>query len=97
MAIPKITKQNILDAMKYIDENGMQSIHRSDKYDLVAEDGKRYAPKYVIAVAAHLAYGSEISTGNYNAVEAKNFLERQGFRIETKLQVYNGRPCRIYG
>ena len=41
MAIPKITKQNIVDALKYIDKNGMSSYHQSVKYELVAEDGKR--------------------------------------------------------
>ena len=86
MAIPKITKQNILDALKYIDENGMSSYHQSVKYELVTEDGTRYSPKYVVAVAAHIANGSEITTEGFNSVEAKSFLESQGFSIETKQQ-----------
>lgn len=86
MAIPKITKQDIIDALRYIDKNGMSSYHQSVKYELVAEDGKRYSPKYVIAVAAHLVNGLEISTEGFNSIEAKSFLESQGFTIETKLQ-----------
>lgn len=86
MAIPKITKQDILDALKYIDENGMSSYHQSVKYELVTEDGTRYSPKYVVAVAAHIANGSEITTEGFNSVEAKSFLESQGFSIETKQQ-----------
>lgn len=86
MVIPKLTKQDILDALKYIDENGMSSYHQSVKYELVAEDGTRYSPKYVVAVAAHIANGSEISTEGFNSVEAKSFLESQGFSIETKQQ-----------
>ena len=86
MAIPKITKQDILDALKYIDENGMSSYHQSVKYELVTEDGTRYSPKYVVAVAAHIANGSEITTERFNSVEAKSFLESQGFSIETKQQ-----------
>ena len=86
MAIPQVTKQNILDALKYIDEHGMSSYHESVKYELVSEDGKRYAPKYVVAVARHLANGSEITTDGFNSDEAKSFLESQGFSIETKQQ-----------
>ncbi len=86
MAIPQITKQDILDALKYIDENGMSSYHQSVKYELVTEDGTRYSPKYVVAVAAHIADGSEITTEGFNSVEAKSFLESQGFSIEAKQQ-----------
>ena len=84
MAIPKIEKQNIIDALKYIDENGVPSYNQSVKYELVTEDGRRYPPKYVVAVADHLANGTEISTEGYNATEAKSFLESQNFTIETK-------------
>ena len=86
MAIPKISKQDILEALKYIDENGVPSYNQSVKYSLVTEDGKRYPPKYVVAVANHLANGVDISTESYNAVEAKNFFESHGFTIETKQQ-----------
>lgn len=44
MAIPKITKQDIIDALKYIDENGMSSYHQSVKYELVAENGNTETP-----------------------------------------------------
>lgn len=87
MAIPKVSKQSITNAMKYIDENGVPFHHQSTKYELVDENNNRYPPKYVVAVARHLENGAEISTGDYSAVEAKNFLERQGFMIETKEQV----------
>lgn len=86
MAIPKIREQDIIDALKYIDENGVPFHNQSTKYELVSEDGKKYPPKYVVAVAAHIATGAEITTEGFNAVEAKNFLEAQGFNIETKQQ-----------
>lgn len=86
MAIPKVKEQDIIDALKYIDENGVPFHNQSTKYELISGDGKRYPPKYVIAVAAHIASGSEIATGSFNAIEAKNFLEARGFNIETKLQ-----------
>lgn len=88
MAIPKITEKNILDALKHIDEKGVPSNHQSMKYELVTEDGKKYPPKYVIAIAAHIAHGTDISTEDFNAVEAVNYLTGQGFNIETKQEKY---------
>ena len=86
MAIPKIKKQDIIDALKYIDENGIPSYNQSMKYELIADDGKRYPPKYAVAVADYLANGTDISTNGFHAVEAKIYLEGQGFTIETKQQ-----------
>lgn len=86
MAIPKIKKQDIIDALKYIDENGVPFHNQSTKYELVTEDGKKYPPKYVVAVAAHIANGTDISTEGFNAMEAKSYLEGQDFNIEAKQQ-----------
>ena len=86
MAIPKLKKQNIIDALKFIDEKGVPDHNASVKYVLVSGAGKKYPPKYVVAVADHLANGTDISTTGFNAVEAKNYLEGQGFTIETKQQ-----------
>lgn len=86
MAIQQIKKQDIINALKYIDENGVPFHNQSTKYELVTEDGKRYPPKYVVAVADHLANGTDISTADFNASEAKSILEGQGFTIETKQQ-----------
>ena len=86
MAIPKFKKEYIIEALKYIDENGVPEHNVSTKYVLVSEDEKKYPPKYVVAVADHLANGSDISTDGFNAVEAKSYLEGQGFIIETKQQ-----------
>ena len=86
MAIPKLKKQNIIDALEFIDEKGVPDHNASVKYALVSGAGKKYPPKYVVAVADHLANGTDISTTGFNAVEAKNYLEGQGFTIETKQQ-----------
>lgn len=86
MAIPKLNRQNILDALKFIDENGIPEHHVSVKYVLVSEAGKPYPPKYVVAVANHLANDAAISTDGFRAAEAKSYLESQGFTIETKQQ-----------
>ena len=86
MAIPKLKKECIVDALKYIDENGVPDHNQSTKYELVADDGKRYPPKYVVAVADHLANGTDISTDGFTSIDAKSYLEGQGFAIETKQQ-----------
>ena len=88
MAIPKVKEQDILNALKYVDEHDVPDKNKSTKYELVTEDGKKYPPKYVIAIADHLANGTDIATEGYNAVEAKNFLQGKGFRIETKQEKY---------
>ena len=75
MAIPKIQKQNIINALKYIDEKGVPNQYESTTYVLVANNGKKYPPKYVIAVADYLANGTAINTENFNSVEARNYLE----------------------
>lgn len=86
MAIPKLKKQDVIDALKFIDENGVPEHNTSVKYVLVSENGKKYPPKYVVAVADHLANGTDISTESFDSVDAKNYLESQGFTIETKPQ-----------
>lgn len=72
MTIPIIKRGNIIEALQYIDKNGVPSYNQSTKYELVTDDGKRYPPKYVVAIANHLANGADISTEGYNAVEAKS-------------------------
>ncbi|MCD8347744.1 MAG: hypothetical protein LUD16_07275 [Lachnospiraceae bacterium] len=88
MAIPKIKLKDIMDALKYIDENGVPFHNQSTKYELVTESGRKYPPKYVIAVADHLANDTDISADGFNAVETKNFLQGQGFDIQTKQEKF---------
>lgn len=82
MAIPNINDADILKAIKYIEEKGVPNANKSTKHELVWEDGKKYPPKYVIAVADYLAHGTNTST--YNAQEAKKFLEGKGYMVETR-------------
>ena len=88
MAIPKISEQDIEAAFKYIDENGVPDKSKNTKYELVTESGAKYPPKYVIAVADHIANGSDFITDTFNAVEAKSFLETRGYMIELKQEKY---------
>lgn len=85
MAIPKnIDKQNIYDALADIDKDGVPLNHQSYNYDLVTDDGKKYPPKYVIAVANKIVNKVEISTSKFNSPEANTFLKGLGFCIENK-------------
>lgn len=86
MAVPKLNKQDIMDALKFIDEKGVPEHNVSTKYVLVSENGKTYPPKYVVAVADHLANGTDISTASFGSEDARNCLESMGFSIETKQQ-----------
>ena len=87
MAIPKLKRQDILNALKFIDENGVPEQNVSTKYVLVSEDGNKYPPKYVVAVAGQ-ASGVDISTEDFNSTEAKNYLSHLGFTIEAKQKKY---------
>lgn len=88
MAIPKIDERSVAEAIKYINEKGIPEKNKSTQYELVTEDGKKYSPKYVIAVANHIANGVDTETEGYNAVEAKNYFETRGYKIETKQEKF---------
>lgn len=89
MAIPvNITKESIFDAANYIKKNGIPDKNKSIKYELVLDSGERYPPKYIIAIADYLINNSDVSTKEYNAVEAKSYLEGLKFVIETKQEKF---------
>lgn len=79
-----IQNKDIIAAMKYIDENGVPHHNQSISYNLVSADGKKYPPVYLMAIANHFANDTEISTKGINSLQAKEYLEKQGFAIETK-------------
>lgn len=88
--ITDIKGQDIIDALKYIDENGgVPSYHQSVKYDLVTEDGSKYPLKYVVAVADRIAdgtiaNGTKITTKKVKSAAASKYFKRLGFKIEEK-------------
>lgn len=86
MAIPKIKRQDIIAALKFIDENGVPEHSVNTKYMLATENGKKYPSQYVVAMADYLANGTEISMAGFSAAEAKNYLESQNFIVEIKQQ-----------
>ena len=88
MAIPKVSREDILNALQFVDENGVPAQNKSTRYFLLGESGKSYPPKYVIAVANHLANGTAIDISGYNTIEAKNYLKSKGFTVTGNQEKY---------
>lgn len=82
MSLPQFQKQDILKALDYIDKNGIPSHNESIKYWLISDNGKKYPPKYVIAVARHLKSGMSISTDGFGPAEAIKRLRSLGFSFD---------------
>ena len=82
MSLPQFQKQDILKALDYIDKNGVPSHNESIKYSLVSDSGKKYPPKYVIAVARHLKSGMPISTNDFVSVDAIKRLRSLDFSFD---------------
>lgn len=48
-------RQNVLDALRYTDENGIPFHNQGIQDDLVSDNSKKHPPEYVIAVAYRIA------------------------------------------
>ena len=66
MAVPKLSKQEIVNALKFIDEKGVPEHNVSMKYVLVSENGKTYPPKYVVAVVSCI--GAVLGSATLNLI-----------------------------
>lgn len=82
MSLPQFQKQDILKALDYIDKNGIPSHNESIKYWLISDNGKKYPPKYVIAVARYLKSKTPISTDGFGPAEAINRLRSLDFSFD---------------
>lgn len=67
-------------AAKEIDKTGVPASRQSYRYDLLL-NGEKYPPKYVISIAHKFLNGSEFPSTEFNAVEAKDYFMRRGYRI----------------
>ena len=80
----RITKSHLIVAADIIDREGVPKTRQSTKYNVIV-DGKKYPPKYLIAVASKLATGKMISSQDYNGgLESNSFLRARGFSITDK-------------
>ena len=87
MSLPQFQKQDIFKALDYIDKNGVPSHNESIKYSLISDSGKKYPPKYVIAVARHLRYGTPITTQDFVSVDAVKRLKSLGFSFDSDFEL----------
>ncbi len=80
--IPKnITREDIIRAMKQVDEVGAPKNRMSRTYYAVYE-GKFYPPKYIVSLANLLVNGEELTPQEFGGgLETNNFLKKLGFEI----------------
>lgn len=77
----EVNKQNVIDALKFIDRNGIPKNRHSTKYNLY-HDGKSYPPKYVLSVATRISTGNELEPSMFSGgKETNDFLMLLGFLI----------------
>ena len=89
MAIPKnLTYDDIVNALQYIDKNGVPPQNESKTHSLILENGKNYPPKYAIAVADYLVNGNDISTRDFISTEAVRVLRNLGFTVVDNKTVF---------
>ena len=88
MAIPEnITKEHIIQALSKIDKEGIPSDGKSQYYDVVLPNGKKYPPKLVVSYANIFANGTELDRSHFRGglnTECFKLLKEKGFNIETK-------------
>ena len=81
-----VTHAHVVDALTFIDRDGIPDDARSSTYDLIY-DGKRYPPKYVLSLAVAEATGEELERSELSGGEnskALQALRKLGFFIERK-------------
>lgn len=79
--IPKgLTDEHFRLSAAEIKRLGVAPGRASRYYDLML-DGKSYPPKYVISLAHRFAHGKEFPARRFNAVEAKDYFLRSGYKV----------------
>src|SRR3954470_8251261 len=79
--IPKgLSHVHFLRAATEVERRGVPRSRAARHYDLLL-NGKKYPPKYIISLANRFAHGSVFPAGSFNAVEAKDYLLRHGYKV----------------
>src|SRR4051812_19906058 len=84
--LKSVSREDVLAALKDIDSGKPHVFGRSVKYDLIHE-GKRYAPKAVLGIAAQIRSGRTVSPQDFSGgARSETFrnLQRLGFKIVPK-------------
>jgi hypothetical protein len=79
--VSTITADHVRQAMAEIEKHGIPPNRKSTKW-CVQDEGHRYPPKYVLAIAAKLAAGSQLPPSAHNGGKQTNrILEKLGFTV----------------
>ncbi len=79
--IPKgLSDDHFRRAASEIDLRGVAPGRASRHYDLIL-NGKSYPPKYIISLANRFAHGNDLPAEKFNAVEAKEYFLRSGYKV----------------
>ena len=81
MAIPEISRTNVLAAIERVQGEGVPRTRQSMRYYLLHE-GQRFPPKYVVSLAVQDATGRELDPQEFSGgVETNSLLRRLGFSV----------------
>ena len=78
-----ITKDHIKRAISEVKTSEIPAARKEKHYQLMYESSA-LPPKYIISLANKYANGNELSSFEFNAIEAKNFLLKLGFEVIDK-------------
>ena len=88
----QVSRQNVIDALTFINENGVPPRRRATRYNLY-HNKKTYPPKYVLSIATKIATGKALISSQFSGgSETNDFLIQLGFVIregEKILQMSN--------
>jgi hypothetical protein len=81
-ALKAVKKKHVIDAIGWIDRTGYVPKRRnSTRYSLIRH-GRRYPPKYVLAIAVHRATGCVFSPNEHSGGKQSNeVLQRLKFKV----------------
>jgi hypothetical protein len=78
---PRVSKNNVLDAISRIRAEGVPPNRRATKYHL-DHDGSQYPPKYVLSLAVEKATGRALAPNEFSGgVETNSVLRNLGFSV----------------
>lgn len=83
MISKQLKKEHIFQAVNEVSSTGIPNSRKSTKYDLIV-NGVKYPPKYVISIAHRYLINRELRPDEFDAVQAKQFLIDNGFKVERK-------------
>ena len=89
MAFPKLTRQDILNAIATVDQNGIPEEEHQTDYILLTDDGRSYPPNYVLKAAVKQVTDITLVEHDFFSRETAKYLRRLNFNIKGKKRVFS--------